>query len=175
MSQSPLHERLEVAAGDRSYRALAELTETNAETCRRYMQGQSPSAEFLSAFCAALGISGDWLLTGRGPMRVADATSHALKRADPGELLGAMANTLETLGSRVDRLEVFVQTLETRVRASKAASAPSGSTGSGGSGAGSLGSDGEPDGRAVQSDVAARGRIDRIARVVARRPPPPAD
>lgn len=112
-----LHERLLAAAGDRTYRHLGELTRTNAETVRRYMQGQAPSAEFLVAFCEALGINGHWLLTGQGPMHLADVRSHELGRADPGELLAAVSATLERLIERVDRLELFVQVAETRLRA----------------------------------------------------------
>src|SRR4051812_49952436 len=84
------------------------------------MQGQSPSAEYLAAVCSALGINGEWLLTGRGPMRHAEIRSQALREANATELLTAMAATLERLLDRVERLEVFLQTLEVRLRASKA-------------------------------------------------------
>ena len=117
MASSELHQRLNTAAGNRSYRYLAEITSTNAETVRRYMQGQAPSVEFLSALCGALAINGEWLLTGRGPMRVADVRKAALRDAEASELLAAMARTIETLIDRVDRLELLVQMLEVRVRA----------------------------------------------------------
>lgn len=115
---SGLHERLLEVAGDRTYRALADLTGQNAETVRRYMQGQSPSVEFLAAVCGTLGVSADWLLTGQGPMRLAEARRQALAHVNPGELLSAVAASLEALTDRVDRVEVFVQTLESRIRAS---------------------------------------------------------
>ncbi|VAX41951.1 hypothetical protein MNBD_PLANCTO03-44 [hydrothermal vent metagenome] len=117
MPMTELHERLNTAAGNRSYRHLAELTETNPETARRYMQGQPPSVEFLSAFCASLAINGEWLLTGRGPMRTADLRKAALRDAEASELLSAMARTIETLIDRVDRLELLMQMLEVRLRA----------------------------------------------------------
>lgn len=104
------------AAGERTFRHLGELTRTNSETVRRYMSGQAPSAEYLASFCEALGVNADWLLTGRGPMKRAEVRAHALQQADPAELLSAMAQTLERLIERVERIEVFVQTLETRVR-----------------------------------------------------------
>ena len=115
-TSSPLHERLLAATGDRTYRRMGELTGTHPETVRRYLQGQSPSVEFISSLCSALAINGQWLLTGEGPMRAADAKHHALRHADPGELLTAIAGTLDTLGERLDRLELFVQGLEVRVR-----------------------------------------------------------
>jgi len=114
---SPLHERLTAATGDRTYRAISDLTGVHAETVRRYMQGQSPSIEFIAKLCDSLGISGEWILTGKGPMRSADTRSHALKEANPAELLAAMASTVDRITERIGRLEVYVQTLETRLRA----------------------------------------------------------
>lgn len=89
---SDLHERLSAAIGKTTFRRLGELTETHPETVRRYMQGQSPSAPFLAHVCAAFGICGEWLLTGKGPMKTTEMRSHALKEADASELLGAIAN-----------------------------------------------------------------------------------
>jgi preprotein translocase subunit SecD len=117
MPTTELHQRLNNAAGNRSYRHLAELTSTNAESVRRYMQGQPPSVEFLSAFCDSLAVNGEWVLTGRGPMRTADLRKAALGEAEASELLAAMAQTIETLIDRVDRVELLVQMLEVRVRA----------------------------------------------------------
>ena len=114
--QDSLHDRMNSAAGSRTYRKLAELTRTHPETVRRYMQGQAPSVEFLMSMCTALGISGEWMLTGNGPMLLSEARSYALKHADPTELLSAVADTIESLDNRVARLEMYVQTLESRVR-----------------------------------------------------------
>ncbi len=114
---SDLHDRLASAIGKTTYRRLGELTETHPETVRRYMQGQSPSATFLAHVCASFGICGEWLLTGKGPMRIEEVRSHALKQADASELLGAIANTLNDLDERMGRLERYVQGLETRLRA----------------------------------------------------------
>lgn len=116
MEPSPLHDRLLQIAGDRTYRALGDLTGQNPETVRRYMLGQAPSVEFLAALCTALGVSADWLLTGRGPAKTSEVREHAIRDASPGDLLMAVANTLEAISGRLDRLEVYVQTLETRVR-----------------------------------------------------------
>ncbi len=117
MPPSPLHVRLNDAAGDRTFRAIAELTGQNHETVRRYMQGAAPSVEFVSAFCERLGLNANWLLTGRGPMKTTDIRSAALALANPTELLTATAGNIEKLDDRVDRLEVFVSTMESRLRA----------------------------------------------------------
>lgn len=116
MELSPLHERIHTAVGGRTYRAIAELTGSNAETVRRYMMGQAPSADFLAALCPALGLNAQWLLTGRGPMKASHIKAQALNEASAADLLAAMSRTLERLTDRVERLEVFVTTLEARLR-----------------------------------------------------------
>jgi transcriptional regulator with XRE-family HTH domain len=107
---------LAAVAGPRTLRAIAELTGTNSETVRRYMQGQSPSVEFLAALCDALKINGEWLLCGRGPMKADDVKAHALRNASGGELLQALVTAIEKLTERMDRVEVFTQLLDTRMR-----------------------------------------------------------
>lgn len=116
MDLTPLHERLHVVAGQMTFRQLGDRTKIHPETVRRYMQGQAPSVEFLAAVCVELAISGEWMLTGRGPMRATDIKAHALREANAAELLGAMATTLERLHDRVERLELFVNTMEARLR-----------------------------------------------------------
>lgn len=111
----PMHERLEAVTEGKTYRWIARITGTHPETVRRYMQGQSPSVEFVTALCSNLRINAQWLLTGEGPMRRDDLRAHHLAEADPAELLAAIAATLDRLTERVDRLELFVQQLETRL------------------------------------------------------------
>lgn len=113
---SPLHERLVLAVGQRSIRHVGELTGTNHETVRRYLSGQPPSAEFLAALCRVLGLNANWLLTGRGPMKVEEVRLEALRESPAPDLLTALAATVENLLDRVERVELFVQTLETRLR-----------------------------------------------------------
>lgn len=117
MSADGLHDRLIAAAEGKTYRALSELTGHHPETIRRYMQGQAPAVEFVALFCAKLRINAHWLLTGEGAMRQDDQRKDALERANPAELLSAVASALERLTDRVDRLERFVQTLDVRSRA----------------------------------------------------------
>lgn len=114
---SDLHSRLELAIGKTTFRRLGDLTDTHPETVRRYMQGQSPSAQFLSMVCEAFGINGEWLLTGKGPMKVNEMRQHALRQADMTELLVAIAENLSSLGERMDRLEKSVQQLDSKLRA----------------------------------------------------------
>ena len=49
MDGRSLHDRLSTAVGKRTYRSLSDLTGVHPETVRRYMQGQAPSVEFVSA------------------------------------------------------------------------------------------------------------------------------
>ncbi len=131
---SPFHERLVAAAGSITYRALGELTGVHPENVRRYMQGQAPSAEFLASFCHQLGINGEWMLTGRGPMKAVEVRADALTRANPGELLGALAGTVERLSQRVQLIEMYTQTLDTRLRAKQRAAGVAVAVGGGGAG-----------------------------------------
>ncbi len=112
-----LHNRIVDAVGRTTYKNLAELTQTNPESVRRYMTGQAPSVEFLSGLCRSMGVSGHWLLTGRGPMRESEMTQEALRQAKASDLLGAMADTIQRLVERVESLERYVQQIDTRVRA----------------------------------------------------------
>lgn len=114
---TPLHERLRIAAGSRTYRQLGDLTGTNHETVRRYMLGQAPSAEFLAAVCGSLDINAQWLLVGAGAMKGTEIRAHSLGEAKVSELLSAMSTTLERLMDRVDRLESYMQVLEAHLRA----------------------------------------------------------
>lgn len=169
-----LHERLQAAVGKTTFRRLGELTETHPETVRRYMQGQAPSAQFLAGVCAAMGICGEWLLTGQGPMRTGDLRRHALREADASELLEAVANTLTDLRERMERLERFVQGLETRIRAGTRTLThderadepqPLATPQPGGNGTAQQHQHPDRDGAALSTDQA----IDRIRRAVAKR------
>ncbi len=111
-----MHERLLAAVGNRTYRHIGELTGTHPETVRRYLSGQSPSVEFIAAVSTALNINADWLISGRGPMKCEELKAHALATADTSELLHAMSETIVKLIDRVELVEVYIQTLETRVR-----------------------------------------------------------
>jgi transcriptional regulator with XRE-family HTH domain len=108
------HERLSHAAGKTSFRQLSKLTDTHPETVRRYMHGQAPSASFIQAFCEALGISGDWLLSGIGPMNRRDVESFALKNAEASTLWVAIAESLFSIKGRIDDIENAIQVSSTK-------------------------------------------------------------
>ncbi len=108
---SSVHHRLREAAGSRSYRHVAELTQTHPESVRRYMQSHSPSFEFIAAFCGALGVSADWLIHGHGPMLARDIPGRTLTMAEPGDLLQALAQQLELFAARLARVEAYAERL----------------------------------------------------------------
>lgn len=116
MSESLLHERLQAAVGSRSFRHIAELTGTNHESVRRYLSGQAPSVEFLAALCRTLGLSSEWLLFGRGAMKLEDFRGSVLRETPAPDLLHALAHTVEELLQRMERIERLVQIMETRLR-----------------------------------------------------------
>ena len=110
--QSELHERMLIAVGDRTYRLVGELTKTHPETVRRYLQGQAPSTEFVTALCDVFGINPDWLLRGKGVMRAEDVLGESLQSASPSQLLTGIGTTIEALCVRLDRLESALLTME---------------------------------------------------------------
>ena len=110
--QSDLHERMLIVVGDRTYRLVGELTDTHPETVRRYLQGQSPSIEFVTALCSAFGINTEWLLRGTGPERACDALGESLRTATPSQLLGVIGYTLDALSERIASLEAAMDRLQ---------------------------------------------------------------
>lgn len=158
MKEQGLHDRLRLATGERTYREIGKQTGTHAESVRRYMQGQSPSVEFLTNVCEAFGVNGDWLLTGQGPVHQSEIRDHALRQAGTPDLLRAMSDTIGTLIQRVDRLERFVQTVETRIRANAATGGVDGRRSDGGA-----------------ADRRTQGPAERIADALPERPPRDAD
>jgi hypothetical protein len=60
--------RLQVAAGNRNFRVIADLTECHPETVRRYLRKGKPSAYFIARMCRAFTVSSEWVLWGTGTM-----------------------------------------------------------------------------------------------------------
>lgn len=110
-----LHKRLEQVLAGRTYKSIAEMTGISTETARRYMLGQTPSAEFLAAVCEKMAVNAEWLLTGEGPARVDELAAEALKRATTAQLVGVVARHVGTLTERVERLESAVATIQRRL------------------------------------------------------------
>jgi len=134
LSGERLKDRLIVAAGNRTNRRIGELTNTHPETVRRYLSGHAPSVDFVSRLAHALGLNLNWILTGRGPMRIAEIKPQALKEANATDLLTHVALTIERLEDKVERLEQYTQVLEVMIRSERAgkplADAEDSSTGS---------------------------------------------
>ena len=98
-------QRLQLATGDTSYRQIGVLTGTHPETVRRYMNGQSPSAAFLSSISNNFGISGEWLLTGRGPMLTKDILAHILQSSSSEALLAAVSTLFDNIFIKLAELD----------------------------------------------------------------------
>lgn len=111
-----LHDRIQLAVGDRTYKRIGDLTNTHPETVRRYLQGHAPSVDFVTRLAATLGLNINWILTGRGPMRLAEMKPAALREANATDLLTHVALAIERIEARLDRLERYTQVLEVMVR-----------------------------------------------------------
>ncbi len=70
----------------------------------------------MSRLAEALGLNLNWILTGRGPRRMAEVKPHALRDANATDLLTHVALAIERLETKVDRLERYTQVLEIMIR-----------------------------------------------------------
>ena len=96
-----MYDRILSACSGRSARSLASLVDISPETVRRTLLGQRPRVEFLVKLSRTMGLSGDWLLTGRGPMHTKDQVAAALKQASEMQLCAELGARLERLARAV--------------------------------------------------------------------------
>lgn len=96
------YNRILRACSGRSARSLASLVDISPETVRRTLRGQRPSVEFLVKLSETMGLSGDWLLTGRGPMHTKDQVAAALTQASEMQLCAELGARLERLARASD-------------------------------------------------------------------------
>ena len=73
-----MHERLKTIIGNQRYATVAGYASLSEATVRRYMIGHAPSLEFLVAVYLWQGVSPDFLLMGRVPLKPADYPEHLL-------------------------------------------------------------------------------------------------
>jgi len=105
---SPKHtiqDRLRSLMDGRAATEVADRTGFHVDSVRRYIGGQKPSLEFLTAVCHAYGVSAEWLLEGFGEPHQDEAKVQALREADPADLLVVMAEQMAELRGRVERME----------------------------------------------------------------------
>ena len=167
-----LHDRLLQATGDRTLKRVGEITNTHPETVRRYLNGHAPSVDFVSRLADALGLNLNWILTGRGPMRMAEVKPHVLRDANATDLLTHVALAIERLETKVDRLERYTQVLEIMIREGRQpVSAVEPKPEGGGQGEQPAATTAEPE-RARQESAGAR--AERVADALPERPCPDA-
>lgn len=93
-----LRDRIQQITRGMKYSELAEGTGCHRETVRRYTRNGNPSALFLSRLCQALGVNGDWLLTGRGePKYETTLRLHEVAVSDLLDCLAARQRAAEAL------------------------------------------------------------------------------
>lgn len=81
-----ISERLRKVAAARSISAIARDTDTPFSSVHRFLNGGRVPAEFLGAVARSYGVSGDWLLYGRGKMYV-ESRPAAREDAHAGDIL----------------------------------------------------------------------------------------
>ncbi len=115
--------RLSLVLDGLSYRQIGNATGTHPETVRRYLNGHAPSAAFLTQVCVQYGVSGEWLLSGRLPMRSDEVQMHVLKNADPEVVVGVVSEmvieslrTMKQVGSFTQKKVHEQDTSELKLR-----------------------------------------------------------
>ena len=106
--EAALNHRVKMVVGSQTLRQVAKIGGVSVETARRYMNGATPSSEFLGRLCEKLGLNAEWLLMGEGPMLLDGLHADALKYATSEQLIGEIARKFDGLNDRVARLEVAV-------------------------------------------------------------------
>ena len=97
-----IYDRILRACNGRSARSVGGLLDICPETVRRILRGQSPRVEFLVKLSQTMGLSGDWLLTGKGPMHAKDQVAAALKQASEMQLCAELGARLERFARASD-------------------------------------------------------------------------
>lgn len=106
--EAELNRRVRLVVGSQTLRQIAKIGGVSVETARRYMNGTTPSSEFLGRVCEKLGLNAEWLLLGEGPMLLEGVHAEALKHATNEQLIGEIARKFDSMNERVARLEVAV-------------------------------------------------------------------
>ncbi|MCC5823743.1 MAG: helix-turn-helix domain-containing protein [Phycisphaerales bacterium] len=109
MRPDTLTERLRIITGGQTIREVAEMVDMNHETVRRYLSGHAPSTEFLAQICDKYGVSGNWLLLGKGPATIKAVRKQALETASEEELMGVLGSKLQSIELRIENLELAVK------------------------------------------------------------------
>ncbi|MFN7022213.1 MAG: helix-turn-helix domain-containing protein [Phycisphaerales bacterium] len=100
--------RVRLVLGSRTLREAAKVGGVSVETVRRYLNGTTPSCEFLGRVCERLGLNAEWMLLGEGPMLLEGLYADALRSATNEQLMNEVARKFDSLNERVARLEVAV-------------------------------------------------------------------
>lgn len=87
--------RLRIALDGQTNEHVAEWSGVSAESIRRYLHGDAPSAKFLMAVCTHEGLSGHWLLRGEGPPKLDHMCHVAIRSCPLPELFAEVGRRLE--------------------------------------------------------------------------------
>ncbi|MCC6321491.1 MAG: helix-turn-helix transcriptional regulator [Phycisphaerales bacterium] len=93
-STASLNDRVRALCAGKTPQMLARLTGANADAVRRYLRGTGIPPAFLVRLARSMGVSMNWLLSGRGPIRRAEVVSLALERASTADLFSELSRRL---------------------------------------------------------------------------------
>jgi len=102
-----IRQRLKRAMGDMRAADLARATNTPPATISRYLKNMDMSVAFVVRACDALGVTLDWLLAGRGPMKRGEVDLSAVHMdqlyAEQARRINALNATLADLAALADQ------------------------------------------------------------------------
>jgi hypothetical protein len=94
VSGASLSDRIRALCAGKTPQTLARMTGSSADSVRRYLRGAAAPPDFLVRLAGATGVSLNWMLSGRGPIRRSEVLAISLERASTTDLLGELARRL---------------------------------------------------------------------------------
>ena len=106
-----IHSRIAGLVAGMTFAELGALTECNAETARRYVNGRSvPSVDFVARLAEASGVSVSWLITGNGPRDEVLLRQHAIQSLSLKDMFLIIADRVGRLEEAQARWDAEAQT-----------------------------------------------------------------
>lgn len=109
-----IHDRISLlvsAYGEGKNTVFANIIGENEANIRGYRSNIVPKHPFLEKIVKSLDVSADWLLTGRGEMRISPAVDAGMTNQGNNEIIKTLLDRIEEQAKQVGRLESEIETL----------------------------------------------------------------
>lgn len=109
-----IHDRISLlvsAYGEGKNTVFASIIGENEANVRGYRSNVLPKHPFLEKIVRSLDVSADWLLTGRGEMRISSVVEVTGANQGNNEIIKTLLDRIEEQAKQVGRLEAEIETL----------------------------------------------------------------